>query len=295
MRASHADGVTKAASVTRVGSVGAMEELQNEQQEHARLKVRYDEKMKAFAEERSAWKEGYEERGSEIAHLREMVRQAEGKSTRTIQSAAGRMHQTREEARYEIEGMRSELQAVRSAHAGAQGQIGNATARLQVSPDDEEPVEPQQYCHDKAATAQQQTSAASGGRGLQRCNRRPKRNRSPESSPERASPTPRRCNPDTDPGTTGSGGFGHGWATDDLGQHGQSVGWAPVQPTELTSAAGPCNGGWAPGAGNPWGRTGMTRAQKKEKKRRQGAEMARAWAQVMADRAAVEEGAEQVK
>ena len=200
-----------------------------------------------------------------------MVRQAEGKSTRTIQSAAGRMHQTREEARYEIEGMRSELQAVRSAHAGAQGQIGNATARLQVSPgkgnwtaalncpamlceylqqlsaegpsgllqqpyaamsptvagkrfivrafnsraeaptgghdletclrstsesaDDEEPVEPQQYCHDKAATAQQQTSAASGGRGLQRCNRRPKRNRSPESSPERASPTPRRYAP----------------------------------------------------------------------------------------------------
>ena len=95
---------------------------------------------------------------------------------------------------------------------------------------------------------------------------------------------PYRCNPDTDPGTTGSGGFGHGWATDDLGQHGQSVGWAPVQPTELTSAAGPCNSGWAPGAANPWGRTGMTRAQKKEKKRVQGAQMAREWAQVVADR-----------
>ena len=40
--------------MTRVVSVGAVGELQNEQQEHARLKVRYDEKMKAFAEEVSS-------------------------------------------------------------------------------------------------------------------------------------------------------------------------------------------------------------------------------------------------
>ena len=56
------------------------------------------------------------------------------KSAQDQYSAAGCMQQTREEAKYEIESMRSELQAVRSAHAGPQGQIGNATARLQVSP-----------------------------------------------------------------------------------------------------------------------------------------------------------------
>ena len=53
-RALHADSISKAASVTRVVSVGAVEELQNEQQEHARLKMRYDEKMKAFADEVSS-------------------------------------------------------------------------------------------------------------------------------------------------------------------------------------------------------------------------------------------------
>ena len=84
--------------------------------------------------QRSEWKKDYDKRGSEIARLDEMVRQAEKKCTRTIQSAAICMQQTREEARDEIEGMRSELQAVQSAHAGAQGQIGDATARLQVSP-----------------------------------------------------------------------------------------------------------------------------------------------------------------
>ena len=111
-----------------------------------------------------------------------------------------------------------------------------------------------------------------------------------------------RCSPGRDPAITGSDGFGHGWATDDLGQHGQSMGWAPApaQPTGLISAAGPCNSGlgrsgrsclgwgagsgWAPGAGNPWARTKMTRGQKKAKKRRQGAEMKRAWAQVVAER-----------
>ena len=97
---------------------------------------------------------------------------------------------------------------------------------------------------------------------------------------------PDRCGPDMDPGITGSGGFGHGWATDDLGQHGQSMGWAqaPAQPTGLTSAAGPCNSGLGRGSGNPWARTKMTRGQKKAKKRRQGAEMKHAWAQVVAER-----------
>ena len=110
------------------------------------------------------------------------------------------------------------------------------------------------------------------------------------------------CSLGRGPAITGTGGFGHGWASDDLGQHGQSMAWAPApaQPTGLTSAAGPCNSGlggggrsglgggagsgWAPGAGNPWARTKMTRGQKKAKKRRQGAEMKRAWAQVMAER-----------
>lgn len=111
-----------------------------------------------------------------------------------------------------------------------------------------------------------------------------------------------RCSPGRGPAITGSNGFGHGWATDDLRQHGQSMAWAPApaQPTGLTSAAGPYNSGlggggrsglgggagsgWAPGAGNPWARTKMTRGQKKAKKRRQGAEMKRAWAQVVAER-----------
>ena len=47
---------------------------------------------------------------------------------------------------------------------------------------------------------------------------------------------------------------------------------------------GGAGSGWAPGAGNPWARTKMTRGQKKAKKRRQGAEMKRAWAQVVAER-----------
>ena len=101
-----------------------------------------------------------------------------------------------------------------------------------------------------------------------------------------------RCGPGMGPAITGSGGFGHGWAVDNLGQRGQSMTWAPAQPTGQTSAARPCNSGFGGGAGiglgggpgNPWARTKMTRGQKKAKKRRQGAEMKRAWAQVVAER-----------
>ena len=94
-----------------------------------------------------------------------------------------------------------------------------------------------------------------------------------------------RRGPGRGPATTGWGGFRHGAAAVGLGQHGQTMGWAqaPAPPAGLTSAAGLCSSGWGGGAGNPWARTGMTKAQKKAKKKRQGAEMQRAWAQVLVE------------
>ena len=80
--------------------------------------------------QRTTWREGYDERSSEIRRLEEMLRQAESKSIRIRNSAAGRIAQIKDETSFELEGMRYQLQAVQSANTGPHRQIANATAML---------------------------------------------------------------------------------------------------------------------------------------------------------------------
>ena len=80
--------------------------------------------------QRTTWREGYDERSIEIKHVEEKLRQAESKRDRTIQSAAGRIAQIRDETNFQLEDMRHWMQAVQSAHIGPQRQITDATAML---------------------------------------------------------------------------------------------------------------------------------------------------------------------
>ena len=64
-----------------------------------------------------------------------MVRQAESKCVKTTKSAAGRILQIKDEAKYEVEGMQNQLQAVLSGYTGPQRQVADATATLRAQLD----------------------------------------------------------------------------------------------------------------------------------------------------------------
>ena len=80
----------------------------------------------------TTWREGYDERSSEIKCLEEKLRQAESKSIRIRNSAAGRVAQIKDETSFQLEGMRYQLQAVQSAHTAPHRQIADATAILRA-------------------------------------------------------------------------------------------------------------------------------------------------------------------